>query len=559
MITRESVAAPIDGRHLESHGWRCRFYYDGDQLRVSMQDRLGLTEMLKTDSDGPVQRGLPLDRPVVMSTGSHHMQLYWIAVDSVLFEVPFYYRIADQMWVPKEDTFLRAPAESTLPEIWNGNCIECHSVAGQPRGQVSEGDFDTQVAEVGIACEACHGPAEAHVRFYSAAAKIGGSMTNAPENTIVNPARCAPEVATHICAHCHSHSLHHDPAAFAAEGSQFRPGNTLDQTRVVSYFDDAVVDHHQAQTGGRSLKSLSDEARTAREQYLHDGYWPDGTTRVGGDEFLGLVVSKCYTDGDLSCLSCHSMHQSDPNDQLASGMETDQACLQCHTEFKNSISSHTHHPAGSGGSRCYNCHMPHTTYALLTAMRSHRIDSPQAAPASGGGRPNACNLCHLDKTLQWTSDRLTEWYGTPLSTDLDEHDHQVAASVLWLLKGNIAQRAVSAWHMGWEPAHAASGNRWQAAFLARTLNDPVSAVRYVAGRAIGRLPGFENFKYSFVADESQRAQAERTAVDLWMQQHDTDPPSGDPTLLIGSGGRVDEERVRELISRQDTTLTNLPE
>ena len=27
------------------------------------------------------------------------------------------------------------------------------------------------------------------------------------------------------------------------------------------------------------------------------------------------------------------------------------------------------------------------------------------------GRPNACNLCHLDRTLAWTAKHLEGWYG----------------------------------------------------------------------------------------------------------------------------------------------------
>ena len=78
------------------------------------------------------------------------------------------------------------------------------------------------------------------------------------------------------------------------------------------------------------------------------------------------------------------MHQSPPVDQLAVGMETDEACLQCHTEFRGRIAEHTHHPVESAGSRCYNCHMPFTTYGLLKSVRSHLIDSPPIAFASGG-------------------------------------------------------------------------------------------------------------------------------------------------------------------------------
>lgn len=135
-------------------------------------------------------------------------------------------------------------------------------------------------------------------------------------------------------------------------------------------------------------------------------YWDDGACRVGGREYLGIIESSCYQRGSLACVSCHSMHHSDPNDQLAKKMDGQEACLQCHQEFRTAIEEHTHRAASSTGSDCYNCHMPHTSYALFKGIRSHRIDSPSAANEVRTGRPNACNLCHLDRTLEWTADKL---------------------------------------------------------------------------------------------------------------------------------------------------------
>ena len=70
--------------------------------------------------------------------------------------------------------------------------------------------------------------------------------------------------------------------------------------------------------------------------------------------------------------------------------------------MRNQISAHTHHRAESSGSRCYNCHMPRTTFGLLHAMRSHQVSVPTVKESLDHGRPNACNLCHLDKTLAWS-------------------------------------------------------------------------------------------------------------------------------------------------------------
>ena len=110
--------------------------------------------------------------------------------------------------------------------------------------------------------------------------------------------------------------------------------------------------------------------------FLEERFWPDGEARVSGRETNGMVETPCFKGGTLTCLSCHSMHQSDPNDQLAAGMDGDAACFTCHDEYKSQVQAHTHHAAESDGSLCYNCHMPHTTYGLLKAIRTHLISSP---------------------------------------------------------------------------------------------------------------------------------------------------------------------------------------
>ena len=92
------------------------------------------------------------------------------------------------------------------------------------------------------------------------------------------------------------------------------------------------------------------------------------------------------------------------------------------------VAAHTRHGADSAGSSCYNCHMPYTTYGLLKTIRSHTIGSPTVKESVESGRPNACNLCHLDKTLAWTGDALARWYGTP-AVALNEDERSVAASL----------------------------------------------------------------------------------------------------------------------------------
>ena len=107
----------------------------------------------------------------------------------------------------------------------------------------------------------------------------------------------------------------------------------------------------------------------------------------------------------------------------------------------NNSTGHTHHLADSSGSNCYNCHMPHTAYGLLKAIRNHTISSPDLKRELTVDRPNACNQCHLDKTLKWTAEHLRDWYSID-APELDAEQSEVAASILWLLKGKRGQPSV---------------------------------------------------------------------------------------------------------------------
>ena len=93
-------------------------------------------------------------RPLVMSTGSHHMQLYWYSTGQtrLLGMLPFVYLIEDQRGIPRDAAFLgvTGPSSDEL-QRWNGTCIRCHTT--HPRSRVFTGtDVDSQAAEFGISC-----------------------------------------------------------------------------------------------------------------------------------------------------------------------------------------------------------------------------------------------------------------------------------------------------------------------------------------------------------------------------------------------------------------------
>ncbi|HIA18007.1 MAG TPA: hypothetical protein EYN70_01065 [Planctomycetaceae bacterium] len=477
-----------------------------------------------------------VDRQVVLVTGSHSMQIFWLPSEQdghPLRLFPWIYQIRAQRWMPYEDSFVVHPYFGRPPASWNDNCIACHTVNGDFTylNGPSNPQIKSTVAEYGISCEACHGPGKDHVRKHqNPLTRYQQHIAPARDHTIVNPAKLTPVMGSQICGQCHSSFHQYKP---------YRAGDNVNEAR-------AFVRHGDAQD---------------QNSPFYDNFWKDGSIRIGGREYLGLIESPCYLRGKMSCMTCHSMHQSDPNDQLAQHMDSNQACLQCHKDMTNRITEHTYHPATSEGSRCYNCHMPHTAYALLGAIRNHRISSPSVTNHLQSGHPNACNLCHLDKTLEWTSEHLTQWYGQP-AVELDSNQQNVAAAVQMLLSGDAVQRIVIAWHMGWEPAWEASGKNWQMPILAHVLQDPYSAVRFVAHKSMQKLPHYEQWQgttdYDFLALKEEWQQFQNGFLQRW-QAAETKPPENPTSVLWNSDGTLQLDKLLELLKQQDKSKIMLAE
>lgn len=555
-----TVLGDFDGLTLHNRGRPHHLSRDRDGFWVDMVDPEWEAERRAAgvfDNDGP--DAPRIRKRVVMTTGSHHQQGYWVGStdDRMLYSLPFMWLVEEGRWAPREDVFMRPPNAGRGFDQWNTNCIECHSVAGESNVDSATGWADTQVAELGIACEACHGPAEEHVRVNSdPLRRIRMRTTAGGDPTIVNPARLDGRRSAQVCGQCHG--LNVFKGDVAAAGVRYRPGDDLCDTRMIMQITDAPFNERE-RADWRRLDRHLDRQKPNRAEFLADRMWPDGMVRVTGREHNMLMASPCRADPAFSCLSCHSMHRSRPDDQLAARMEGDHACLQCHAEYQGErLTAHTRHRAGSPGSACYNCHMPHTTYGLLKAVRSHQISSPSVAASVQTGRPNACNLCHLDRTLEWTQDRLAQWYGAaPVA--LTEDQRTTSAAVLWALTGDAHQRALIAWHMGWPAARSASGQDWMAPYLGHLLADPYSVVRYIARRSLRTLPGLSGFEYDFLAPPEARSAARERAIEAWQAVHPRRLDRSGPELLLESNGTPMTARLSELARQRDDRRVDLRE
>ncbi|MEE8525153.1 MAG: multiheme c-type cytochrome, partial [Thermoanaerobaculia bacterium] len=279
--------------------------YHGDTYVLGHDDEIFWFDLITTDADGEPRR---IRRPILLSTGSHHMQAYWYPVGKgrAMEFFAFVYLIPEQRWVPRESIFLqptvavdavlRRPTEFEEWQNnrrWNHSCLHCHTTDGQPRFP----EVDTRVAEFGIACEACHGPGEEHVeRNRDPLRRYRLHLSGEPDPTILDPSDLAAERGSQVCGVCHGVNYPRGDQVKAdfATGHSYRPGADLEATRLICRPDDADA--------GRE---------PCPDLVLEQRFWSDGMLRVSGREYNGLIESPCFRGGELSCFSCHRMHQGE--------------------------------------------------------------------------------------------------------------------------------------------------------------------------------------------------------------------------------------------------------
>ncbi len=594
-VTPDTVLANFDDVTLSYEGRTYRAFRRGDRFFVDLP-RVGT-------KGGAGERTV---RPIVMSTGSHHQQLYWYPRDAAdeepdsasveiyrnrcaschgeageggegasgpyltarellpahirqsleapthrdlvvpplepeelakmarfvermqfvdqLMQFPFSWIIGDRRWVHEDLTFLGPPypENDTEPydQGWSNACDGCHSVGPRFEAPDPGGVGRAAVVELGISCEVCHGAGQRHVLRHQSPLARYEAHSGQPPDDIVNPARLSPEKSAAVCGQCHAETIEKNGRPM----DRFKPGRRL---------EDYV---HPIQLLPPPHPEWLTRAIAGESDVLDSGFWDDGTIRVAGRDYNGLVMTGCHTEGELTCISCHTMHGDDPNDQLKPEAKSDAVCLGCHDDVARDVSAHTHHAPESAGSRCYDCHMPRTTWGLLGAMRAHRITSPNAAEGVDTGRPNACNLCHLDKSVSAVAEALHAWYGQPLPSGPQPAPQampsDVAAAVVWTLRGDGVQRAIAAWHLGWPTAIATSDAWWAPVVLARALNDPYAAVRYTAWRSLRAHEGFTDFSFDYAGDGAAHDAARARVLQTFAQPAGRSAPAA---LILESG------------------------
>jgi len=264
---------------------------------------------------------------------------------------------------------------------WNYMCADCHSTNVEKNFDVEKNTYNTTFSEINVACEACHGPASAHIDWTKTADKslIGAGFdrdlsksvdrwVTTPGKTTKMPVRndghkgASKQVL--VCAQCHSRHTQISGDDHVASGS----------------------------FGDRYSLSLINSRR----------YYADGQVYDEDYVYGSFLQSKMNKMG-VVCSNCHDPHSA----KLVLPKET--VCLQCHQPTTYASAKHHHHSQGSPGAQCVNCHMPSTTYMEIDSRRDHRWHIPRPDFASSLGTPDTCLSCHENKDSLWSDKAVKNW------------------------------------------------------------------------------------------------------------------------------------------------------
>jgi hypothetical protein len=322
--------------------------------------------------------GTPRDYRVDWLIGGKRMQDAVTTFPDGRWQVlPVYYHVTGKgEWVDYNEK-KQGTVTPDHPFFWtnfrrtaNHECLDCHATGVDVRYDRAAHRWTTKLADPGAACESCHGPGARH-----SATKAAADILRADD--------LDPDRQLALCGNCHGPREPIYPFLDAAH--RFRPG-------------DAYEDKLQPLV-------ITDGLERSGE------FFADGRPSSSSFEYQALLQSRCYLDGQATCLTCHTApHQKHGRDELkpprAALPLADAGCHQCHAAVFTAGEKHTHHKAAS----CVSCHMPPLVTGVLDRFPDHTLDVPNPRNTIAHEVPNACNVCHADKSPAAMQAAMTQWW-----------------------------------------------------------------------------------------------------------------------------------------------------
>lgn len=303
------------------------------------ESRIHHVEILKDESGKEIGRS---DWPVRYLVGSGHFsRTYLIEVEGFLHESPITWYSTKRLWAVSPGYDRVDPPGFERPV--EADCMVCHSAGAV---NVDGSTHKLMFRELAIGCENCHGPGSAHQQLHQSRKLTSGEL----DYTIVQPGRLRRALQEDVCSACHQSG----PARVAVRGrrhSDFRPGLPLADFTV----------HYRLETAS------------------------DKMTVVGHVE--QLHASACYQKSEMTCLTCHDMHERQPPRDRVEFFR--QKCLDCHAQKPCTVSV-ADRIKKERADNCTTCHMPRgNTDIPHIAFTHHRIGRHNGSKPTASDRvPN---------------------------------------------------------------------------------------------------------------------------------------------------------------------------
>lgn len=546
----QAVVGQFDGQELRSFGG----------LVVPRTVDGGYAFEYRDQSTGAEQATLKIERTV----GSHRYQQY-LARDSsseTYYRLHYLWHMEDQRWVHMNAAFLGDDAQGFDAHVttWNANCVFCHNTGPQPkvnnldelRSRAVAGErfdvraamrFDTDLAELGIGCEACHGPGAEHVaRMERFDLRWLASWFSGRDRSVINPENLPGARVNDVCGACHAGRTLPNVAAldrWLTDGPSFRPGDDLS-------------DHLQ------TLNADTHSPSAHAPDLFRNRFWHDGSPRLTAYEYQGLNASACAKDDAFTCIRCHSMHGGDPAGMLPESNRGDAPCLRCHQALRDQLVEHSGHPADSPGARCVGCHMPRAVYGVMTIHRTHQVSIPDVQADLAAGKPNACLNCHAEQAPAFA---LLPESGTHLGVlRQDGADLQLADGLASLFAGDPVRQAVAAFELGRVEQASSTGTLLvRVPWLLEALADDRPAVRRFSWKSLQAidqsLAGTAHAlnlqvplaAFDFLAESTARAPQRQAIAQVFARINKSTWPRPDTATALDAEYQLDRERLAELL------------
>ena len=313
-----------------------------------------------------------------------------------IYVLPVFWHIASKRWVDWKEITPIPDGAHDIRQIWNANCFNCHGTNIVQGYDLNEKKYRSTWTEMGIGCEACHGPGREHVALMeaweqnpAAKPKYDNSSKNRQLSDVIkifSTRSSEPRRIFDTCSYCHGNKNN----VFVG----FKGGDNYSDYAMPFLISEPIP-----------------------ESDLQGEFWPDGRpNRFNRPQ--ALTMSGCFKAGAITCTNCHVAHGSRNEHSLKvniyQGRNGDALCTQCHTQpayAGATLKQHTFHAPESTGSRCISCHMSDVNWRLLIRRRDHTFQPPVPENTARFGVPNACTTCHDNRSPEWAAQQMEAWWG----------------------------------------------------------------------------------------------------------------------------------------------------